>query len=225
MVRSPKSATARGSGREAPRSEAWDVGACWGRPFSLAQLQEGNPFPSKEIHSMGRKCIHWHVKPSPIVIDHLGYAVGDKHMNVKLERNERLLQMQIKDCPTDAFAHYCLGNVYDQLENRDQAIQFYQTSLELDDRQPKAYFLLGNQLLEIAQYNQAEQCYERAHQLAPEVNEVIYNLAVSQIKQSHYDAAIDSFQKLQQRQPHDERVRKYIKVCQQMITHQKVSHT
>ncbi|MBN2010467.1 glycosyltransferase [candidate division KSB1 bacterium] len=162
------------------------------------------------------------VKKSDVIIDHVGYAVDDDRMQAKLKRNEYLLHLQISDQPNDSYSHYCLGNVYDQMNETELAIRYYQNAAELDQQQPKIFYLLGNKFLETAQYWEAENNYQRAHELAPDVYEVLYNLAVAQIKQSRYDAAIQNFEKALKLRPQDERIQRYIQVCSKMMAQQRL---
>ena len=173
-------------------------------------------------------CVHEQITPSILrlggkidkmnmIIEHSGYDKEKHDLEAKYLRNEKLLLKQIQENSNDAFAHYCLGNLYDQMQKDQLAIQFYKKSLLLKHDQPKALFLLGNKFLQFNEFKQAEQCFQNAHDLAPDVSEVVYNLAISQIKQERYNDAISSFRQVLQIRPNNENVERKIEACSQRM--------
>lgn len=210
-----------------PKAMAFDVKICsqlknschWGEFPRLFRNHPLIRFEGRihEQHIPSIQRLRGVIKPCDVVIDHLGYNLSAVQMQHKLERNEYLLKKQLSDDPENAFAWYCLGNVYDQMNEKAKAIRHYQTAIQLKPDQPKANYLLGNKLLESGNYPQAEYYYQQAHRYAPDVPEIVYNLAIAQIKQSRYAEAIINFRKVLVLSPADRRIPGYIHICRQML--------
>jgi tetratricopeptide (TPR) repeat protein len=70
------------------------------------------------------------IRPVDIVINHSGYDDPHVHRR-KLQRNARLLELDLQDRPNDAFVLFNLGTAYEELGRTAQAIPLLRQSLHL----------------------------------------------------------------------------------------------
>lgn len=152
------------------------------------------------------------IKNCALTIQHLGYS-NSEELTRKYARNLKLLNRQITEEPDNAFAHYCLGNLYDMMGKTDLAIELCQKAVAKNSSLLKAHFLLANNLMKKGQLHQARQAYLAARALAPSVPEIYYNLAVISIKQKDYRSAIEFFRDLMKINPDYLNVSRKIAAC------------
>ena len=69
------------------------------------------------------------IRPTDIVIQHSGYQDAQVHLQ-KLQRNARLLELDLQDHPNDGFLLFNLGTAYEELGHTAEAITLLRQSLE-----------------------------------------------------------------------------------------------
>ncbi|UCD39258.1 MAG: glycosyltransferase, partial [Fidelibacterota bacterium] len=87
-------------------------------------------------------------KPSNVILEHLGYAVSKDQMQVKLERNQVLLEEMVAEQPDSSYAHYTLGQNYALLGNHEKALESYQRAKDIGDFKGPSVSTLLNALAE-----------------------------------------------------------------------------
>ena len=92
------------------------------------------------------------------------------------------LQQALSFDPNIAKAHYLLGNVYYQLDRREDAMVEYQQALTLNPFLVKAHINLGAALVEQGDYADAVAQYEQALEIEPQNAIATFNLGVALIR-------------------------------------------
>ena len=79
------------------------------------------------------KQVNAKIDVSDIKIKHYGYSSGQDTQHDKLHRNLRLLKMELKENPGQAFVLFHLGETYSLLNDSEQAIKAYHEALVSND--------------------------------------------------------------------------------------------
>jgi glycosyltransferase involved in cell wall biosynthesis/predicted Zn-dependent protease len=117
------------------------------------------------------------VIPTDVVIEHVGFAEPELQAG-KIERNRRLLELELEDRPDDPFVLYNLGGVALTAGQHDQALDYLQRSLEQshpsDALARKLHALIARAHHETGRADEALAacCAGRAH--APDDPELLY---------------------------------------------------
>ena len=75
-------------------------------------------------------------RPSEITLFHLGYGLGKEEQKKKDERNRHLLLKMVKEEPSNAYAHFTLGQNYNMAGENENALKHYLIALK-KNRFPK----------------------------------------------------------------------------------------
>jgi len=97
--------------------------------------------------------------------------------------------------PESAHAWYCLGCVYNALEDRKNAITAFQQCTRFAPDRPEGWYNLGNGLKDIEAFDVAEKCFEIVVQLDPEDADAWINLGFVLDEQGKHQSAIDCYDK------------------------------
>lgn len=97
--------------------------------------------------------------------------------------------------PDSAHAWYCLGCVYNSLEDSQNAIRAFQQCTKYAPDRPEGWYNLGNGLKEMGAYEVAEKCFEVVVQLAPEDADAWINLGFVLDEQGKHQLAIECYDK------------------------------
>jgi len=88
-----------------------------------------------------------------------------------------------------SIAQMNLGIISFMEENIDQAIQHYQTAIQLKSDYAEAYFNLGGAYYKQGDLKKAEETFSKAIELQPEYGRAHYSLATVYFDQKKYEAA------------------------------------
>jgi glycosyltransferase involved in cell wall biosynthesis len=122
-------------------------------PHAAAYVDQVRLFPrhptlrwAHRVHEQilpGLRALGADVSPTDIVIDHVGFAEPEAQ-GPKVDRNLRLLELEIQEHPNDSFVVYNLGSVALTQGKLDKALQCFNRCLELppiETLRPKVYAL------------------------------------------------------------------------------------
>jgi len=132
---------------------------------------------------------------STIALNNLGLIYAERGMHDKAI----VLYEQLLDYDPDQHhverVYANMANAYTDKQAFDQAIDFYQKSLEANPEYEDAYIGLARIRMELGQYDKAARIYQLALDLNPQ-SEVIYNqLGNLSFVQGNYDEAVAHYQK------------------------------
>ncbi|MGH7224869.1 MAG: glycosyltransferase, partial [Gemmataceae bacterium] len=117
------------------------------------------------------------VRFSDLAIDHSGY-LDPALRHKKLERNLRLLHLDLAERPNDAFTLFNLGWAFADLGRGGDAIPLLQRSLQhshnADSITPKLYALLTQCLRRLGQYDRAWAVCQAGHVRCPDDAELLF---------------------------------------------------
>lgn len=105
--------------------------------------------------------------------------------------------------PGSAHAWYCLGCVYNTLDDRQNAIRAFQQCTKYAPDRPEGWYNLGNGLKEMGAYEVAEKCFEIVVQLAPDDADAWINLGFVLDEQGKHQNAIECYDKALPLAPED----------------------
>jgi len=110
----------------------------------------------------------------------------------------------------NALNYFNLGLHYEQVGKKDKALEYYEKSVEINDKDPQILFYFGTFLLRERQTKDALKLLSLAGELSPETPEIWHNIAVAHIKEENYEQAIEAFMKLLVLTPSDKGVKRKI---------------
>ncbi|MBU1811152.1 MAG: tetratricopeptide repeat protein, partial [Candidatus Omnitrophica bacterium] len=105
------------------------------------------------------------------------------------------LEKAVESNPSDAKAHYKLGNAYYKLGRYPQAIQSYKKVIELDPKNINVYIFLGFLYYESEKYSQAILAYEKAIELDFMSAKPYFGLGIIYFDLGEYSQAIQVYKK------------------------------
>lgn len=112
-------------------------------------------------------------------------AKQSKRFNTILQKMRAFIERN----PKFPEGYTVLGKVYIEMGQWDKAYDSFQTSLNLEERQPQVHHLAGTMCYEMAQYDVSEQHYSKAKELDPENPLHHVYLAQVYIKTNRFDGA------------------------------------
>ncbi|MBN8603344.1 MAG: tetratricopeptide repeat protein [Planctomycetes bacterium] len=105
------------------------------------------------------------------------------------------LQKAVELEPQSAHAWYCMGCVYNTLDDRKNAIRAFQQCTKFAPDRPEGWYNLGNGLKEMGAYEVAEKCFEIVVQLSPDDADAWINLGFVLDEQGKHQSAIECYDK------------------------------
>ncbi|WP_294427676.1 tetratricopeptide repeat protein [uncultured Treponema sp.] len=97
--------------------------------------------------------------------------------------------------PTNAENFYQCGKIYEQQNNAESALGFYQKAIKFNKKHIKAWTGMGMILFRAKQYGDAKKAIDYAIKLSPESFSSYYYLGKIQKEGKEYPAAVKSFEK------------------------------
>jgi TPR repeat protein len=131
------------------------------------------------------------------ISQNLNFAVPINDITHALEGKEK----RFTEGSPDYF--YSLGVLAENKEEYDKAIQYFNKTLELDDKYTDAYLDLGTLYSEKRLYDKELEVFEKAIQLAPNDFDANYYLALAYEDKELYDKAIIAYTKALELKPND----------------------
>ena len=105
-----------------------------------------------------------------------------------------------------------MGNLFDEKEDKNNAIFMYQKAINADPKYYKTYYNLGNIYLEDEKYTFAIENYKKAIKLNKENPYVYYNLACAYIKTAELKKAKNNLIKAGGSDYHGDQVKPDVKI-------------
>jgi tetratricopeptide (TPR) repeat protein len=103
------------------------------------------------------------------------------------------LKLALKMDPESAHAWYCLGCVFNAMNDRKSAAKAFQQCTKFAPDRPQGWYNLGNCLKEMGTYDVAEKCFEVVVELAPEDADAWINLGFVLDEQGKHQSAINCY--------------------------------
>ncbi|MCR4822737.1 MAG: tetratricopeptide repeat protein [Treponema sp.] len=97
--------------------------------------------------------------------------------------------------PTNAENFYNCGKIYDQQNNAESALGFYQKAIKFNKKHIKAWSGMGMILFRAKQFNEAKKAIDYAIRLSPETYSTYYFLGKILKESKDYSAAVKAFEK------------------------------
>ena len=97
--------------------------------------------------------------------------------------------------PTNAEHFYNCAKIYEQQNNAESALGFYQKAIKFNKKHVKAWSGMGMILFRAKQFNDAKKAIDYALKLSPETFSTYYYLGKIQKENKEYPAAVKSFEK------------------------------
>ena len=111
------------------------------------------------------------IRPSGIIIEHLGYGQGVDVLRKKADRNLRLLHDRLRKNPGDAYACYQIGNTASMFQRYGEAKEYLRRALKPNGLSKSLRALVWNLLAEASlrtgMPGEAEECCRASLGLAP----------------------------------------------------------
>ena len=144
------------------------------------------------------------LSPTDIVIHHSGFA-DPALQQPKVERNWRLLQLEVQDHPDDPFVLYNLGAVAISRGQHLEALDYLRRSLQKSNPEdtlvPKLYTLLTRGHHQTGQKDEARAVCRKGRQLFPHDGELLFWEATLLQEQGNLDEAARCLEQVLQGQP------------------------
>ena len=119
------------------------------------------------------------------------YSLGDR---VRYQETiDHSLEIDPEFEQTWAIIWKVLGNVYQQQEQFDQAVEAYRRSLEFEPRQPDVWKVLGDVYQQQEQFDQAVEAYRRSLEIEPRQPDVWKALGRVYLQLEQFDQAAEAF--------------------------------
>ncbi|MCS6850303.1 MAG: glycosyltransferase [Gemmataceae bacterium] len=151
------------------------------------------------VERMGGR-VHW----TDVIIHHSGYQDAVIYRQ-KQERNLRLLMLDLKDNPNDAFVLFYIGWIYLNLQKPVEALPYLKASLERaslgDSYVPKLFSLLVNTLLWLGHRQEALAMCLRGQQIYQDDTELLFQKGTLLHEAGDLAGAEVAFQRLLAREP------------------------
>jgi len=133
------------------------------------------------------------VRPTSIIIEHLGYAQGPEVLKRKAERNCRLLHARLAKNPKDAYACYHMGNMAAMFQKYEEARTYLRRALEAEGLpaplRAVSWDLLAEIALRLGRPVEAAGCCRSSLALAPRQMAARWYLAGTFVQTKDYAGA------------------------------------
>ncbi|MFO0865021.1 MAG: glycosyltransferase [Gemmataceae bacterium] len=132
-----------------------------------------------------------------LVIDHLGYSHSATR-RAKLDRNLRILQLDLRDRPDDAFVAFNMAGTLLDMGQHPQAVPHLETCIRLVPKgasfAPKAHVLLVKSNRSLGQIDEAERRLAVAKELFPRSVELLFEEGLLHQMRGNHSAARLAFE-------------------------------
>jgi protein O-GlcNAc transferase len=112
-----------------------------------------------------------------------------------LKQAEHLYKIILKTYPDNVQALYFLGLIYDQLENHEFALKYFQSVIQIDPKNAGTYINIGNTFFREGLHKEAIKSYQKAIQINAELVDAYINLGKVFLSDHQHDEAIQCCQK------------------------------
>ncbi len=130
---------------------------------------------------------------SDIVLVHSGYCIDTGPKRIKLERNLRLLELDLADRPGDGFVLYHLAETQSLLQQPAEAVPYYEAALRTNSldsaHRAAAYQNLASVLLKLGRLAEAVTAADAALRIDPQTAMALLVRAAARTRQGAFDAA------------------------------------
>ena len=125
--------------------------------------------------------------------------IRDELKNVKNENeNEKLKKQKQYNKQSKiltAEEYFQKGNIASENEEHNEAIFYYQKSIEINPQHDYAYNNMGFVYDNKGNYNKAIECYQKSIEINPQYNEAYYNMGFAYQNKGNYNRAIECYEK------------------------------
>ena len=80
--------------------------------------------------------------------------------------------------PQNIRAWIMMGNLYDEIDEQDKALEQLRYAMQYDEKNPEIYYLMGYIYAEMEQFKKAREFMERAVELDPKHEDALRDLEV-----------------------------------------------
>jgi tetratricopeptide (TPR) repeat protein len=126
-------------------------------------------------------------------------------MENRLAESRELLQQALTADPRSADYTFLMGYAYSLEKDNDNALKYYQRSLELNPTNYKVLYYLGISLLEMQRYGEAATALEKAAGIRPTDGSIWLNLGSAYDGGGEAEKAIDAYRRCIQAAPQEPR--------------------
>ena len=91
--------------------------------------------------------------------------------------------------------YYSVGQIEENKENIQKAVEYYMKAISVDDKYADAYVSLGGILYDQGKYDLEIECYRKAVEIDPGKYENVYYLGTAYEDNQQYDKAIEAYEK------------------------------
>jgi tetratricopeptide (TPR) repeat protein len=137
---------------------------------------------------------------SDVYVEHTGYDHTHEGQTRKRERDFRLLELELADCPGDPFTLFNLGMTHADVGQHQEAIKYLQQSIEAagpdESHLRKAYALLASSLRSTGRRDEANGTCREGLMKHPSDVELLFQLGVLLYESGQPDEALDAYQQL-----------------------------
>lgn len=157
-----------------------------------------NPVHEQVCYSLDRLGLK--PKVTSIRINHLGYSNPEEYTR-KVERNLKILQMQVEKSPQDISIRYQLatnynakGMIKEAMRELETLLEIAQTNSDFPQITKMAHIILGNDYRKLGKFNLALQQYQKAEDIDPKdglpnycLGELFYKLGKTTKAQKNFE--------------------------------------
>jgi superkiller protein 3 len=122
--------------------------------------------------------------------------IRDELKNVKNE-NEKLKKQKQYNKQSKiltAEEYFQKGNIASENEEYNEAIFYYQKSIEINPQSNEAYYNMGFAYQNKGNYNRAIECYEKSIEINPQYDDAYTNMGLAYVKKGNDNKAIECWQ-------------------------------
>ncbi len=116
-----------------------------------------------------------------------------------LKRGEKKLEETIACDPSNAQAHYFLGNLYYYGFRSRSAAKAYEQAIALEPNHRDANYMLAATNAELGKFELALSGFEKVHEIDPELEEVALNMAIIYIENDRFEEGKELLEKVNPR--------------------------
>jgi Flp pilus assembly protein TadD len=166
---------------------------CSTHAVQAAVVEEKYPVEERKINMLRELLVSLEREKS---VDLLWGFAAWLYKNKKYENCLDFWNDYIKEEPTSAGGHNNRGLAYEQLNQRERAIEDYNKAIELNPNLAEAYNNRGFVYTELRQYEHAIEDFNKAIELNPNLAEVYNNRGLAYNRLRQYEHAMEDFNKV-----------------------------
>lgn len=168
---------------------------CWDEAIALYHKAiDLNPNFAWSHYNKGRALANEGKTEEAIVAYERAIEIDPKLTQCCHDLGEALLQM--KNLDKAAKCYQRLGDIHFELKKWDEAVTFYQKSIDLNPNMAQSHYNLGRILQQKGQVPKAVNCYLKAIQSQPDFSPPYLTLRNTPLNASHLDRAIECYRQV-----------------------------